>query len=96
MTETKRNPRRKITAAKPTKQQAEQAAKPAERVLRVNEVSHRLGLAKSTIWHRLNPYSHCFDKDFPRPFKISGKGNSVGWLESEINAYITKQASTRL
>ena len=51
------------------------------RIIRQKEVSEKLGLSKATIW----TYVRTRD-DFPKPIRLGT--NSVGWLESEIDAFI--------
>ncbi|KLT73211.1 hypothetical protein PL75_04765 [Neisseria arctica] len=69
----------------------------ADAILRQLEVRKRLGnISSSALWYRLDPKSHLFDPDMPKPFKLSANGRSVGWLESEIDAYIEKRAAVRL
>lgn len=53
----------------------------AKRVIRQKEVSDKLGLSKATVWL----YVRTRD-DFPKPIRLGA--NSVGWLESEIDAFI--------
>ncbi|HFC8518475.1 TPA: helix-turn-helix transcriptional regulator [Neisseria weaveri] len=65
-------------------------------ILRQNEVIKRLGISSSTLWYRLDPKNRRHDPDMPRPFKLSGSGNAIGWLESEIDEYIAKQAANRI
>jgi prophage regulatory protein len=50
------------------------------RVLRLQQVKEKLGLAHSTIWKSAK------DGTLPKPIAIGDK--SVGWLESEIDAVI--------
>lgn len=52
-----------------------------KRIIRQKEVSEKLGLSKATIW----TYVRTRD-DFPKPIRLGA--NSVGWLESEIDAFI--------
>ena len=58
------------------------------RVLRLRQVQDRVGLSRSTIYDRLDSRSSRFDEDFPRPIKI-GK-SAVGWVQSEVAAYVEK------
>ena len=51
-----------------------------DRFLRIDEVIHKTGLARSTIYHLINK------KEFPSSIPITR--NIVGWLESEINQWI--------
>lgn len=57
-----------------------------ERILRIPEVAHRLGMSRSWIYDRLNPRSKRYDVTFPKPIKIGA--NATGWLESSIDAWI--------
>lgn len=56
----------------------------AEQILRLPRVEERTGLSRSSI------YSHMAAGSFPRPIRLAG-GNAVGWLESEIQAWIDAQ-----
>ena len=58
------------------------------RLIRRKELEHITGLSRSTIYDRLDSRSSRFDEDFPRPIKI---GQSVvGWVQSEVAAYVEK------
>lgn len=52
-------------------------------ILRRPCVEARTGLKRSTIYERMR------EGTFPLPFKLGEK--SVGWLESEIEAWIAEQ-----
>jgi prophage regulatory protein len=60
-------------------------------ILRIDEVEKRTGLSRSTIYDRLNQKSKRHDATFPK--SISLGSNSVGWMESEINAWIESRSS---
>ena len=68
----------------------------ANAILRQPEVQKRLGVSSSTLWYRLDPKNPRYDPTFPKPFKISDKGRAVGWIESEIDAYIEQRAAVRV
>jgi prophage regulatory protein len=53
-------------------------------ILRRNQVEARTGLARSTIYERL-----CTDPTFPKPISLGAK--AVGWIEAEIDAWLTAQ-----
>lgn len=59
----------------------------------MNDVIQKTGLARSTIYDRLNNKSPRYDDSFPKPIKIGL--SAVGWLEHEINAWILDKASIR-
>ncbi|ELN9402773.1 helix-turn-helix transcriptional regulator [Enterobacter hormaechei] len=60
------------------------------RILRLNTIVIKTGIARSTIYDWLNPKSPRYDSSFPKPRKL-GK-QSVGWLESEIDGWINERA----
>lgn len=59
-------------------------------ILRRPQVEARTGLSRSGIYSRLtrNPKRPGdYDPTFPRPIPLGAK--SVGWIESEIDAWLT-------
>lgn len=64
-----------------------------ERIIRRLDAIKRLGVSKSTFAEWQNPKSKHYRPDFPQ--KIQLGVNSVGYLESEITAYIAKLAESR-
>lgn len=61
-------------------------------ILRRKQVELRTGLSRSTIYAKLrhNPKRPGdFDPSFPKPISIGAK--SVGWVASEIDAWLTAQ-----
>ena len=65
-------------------------ADPKGAVLRIGRVTERLGIARSTIYDWMNPASPRYDKDFPLPLRLSvcTDRGAIGWLESDICAFI--------
>ncbi len=59
----------------------------AHRVLRLPDVKARTGLSRSTIYLRVS------NGEFPQPVSLGGR--SVGWLEHEIDEWITSQVAAR-
>jgi len=59
--------------------------KTSKTILRLTEVKRRTGVSKGFI------YKHMKTGCFPQSIKIGA--NAVGWLESDINAYITELES---
>ena len=51
-----------------------------ENILRLHAVKARCGLSRSTIYLRVA------SGDFPSPISLGAR--SIGWLESEVNAWI--------
>lgn len=65
---------------------------PALTILRRKQVEARTGLSRSSIYARLrqNPKRPGdYDPTFPQPISIGAK--AVGWIESEIDAWLTAQ-----
>lgn len=58
-----------------------------ERVIRLKEVMTRTGLSRSTV------YLHIKDGLFPKPINLGTR--SVGWLESEIDTWISEKIVKR-
>ena len=64
-----------------------------QRILRLKQVSDRIGLARSTIYDYLNAKSPRHDRTFPTPIKLGAA--SVGWFEAEIDQWIDTKAAAR-
>jgi len=61
-------------------------------ILRRKQVEARTGLSRSTIYARLRQNSKRpgeYDPTFPKPISIGAK--AVGWIESELDAWLTAQ-----
>jgi prophage regulatory protein len=52
-----------------------------EKIIRLKQVKMRCGLSRSTLYNRIAT------GEFPRPIALGPR--SVGWIESEIDAWIT-------
>lgn len=63
---------------------AAQAQQQALTILRRPQVQAKTGLSRSTLYDRIK--AGCF----PRPIKLGG-ARSVGWLQSDIDDWITSQ-----
>ncbi|MCK6411482.1 MAG: AlpA family phage regulatory protein [Azonexus sp.] len=63
------------------------------RILRRKQLEDRTGLSRSTIYARLNPKSPSYDPTFPKPIELGHgmKNPPVGWLESEVESWLTAQ-----
>lgn len=61
-------------------------------IIRRKQVEARTGLSRSSIYARLrhNPKRPSdYDPSFPKPISVGAK--AVGWIETEIDAWITAQ-----
>lgn len=65
----------------------------AQRILRLKQIQALLGISRSGIYDRLNPKSPRYDPLFPQPIKLGGR--SVGFLESELEAWVQKRVEER-
>ncbi|MCS3791297.1 AlpA family phage regulatory protein [Aeromonas hydrophila] len=65
----------------------------AIKVLRIDDVTQKTGLARSTIYDRIDKKSPRYDSSFPKRIKLGLA--AVGWFEHEIDAWLYAQASMR-
>lgn len=63
------------------------------KVLRIDDVTQKTGLARSTIYDRIDKKSPRYDSSFPKRIKLGLA--AVGWFEHEIDAWLYAQASMR-
>jgi prophage regulatory protein len=61
---------------------------PHERILRLNNVLTIVPVSAPTLWRWVKK---C--KTFPAPISLGGR--SIGWLESDVHAWINERAATR-
>ena len=67
---------------------------PSATLIRIEEVSKIVGLARSTLYKFLSDP----DNDFPRPVKLSaatGKGASVAWVLAEVQQWARSRLAFR-
>jgi prophage regulatory protein len=73
-------------------------------ILRLPLLAQRIGLCRSAIYARISPSSKYFEPSFPRPISLSGPGmegtchhrrTAVGWIESEVDAWLAQRSSER-
>lgn len=63
-------------------------------ILRRTQVEARTGLSRSTIYAKLrrNPKRPSdYDPTFPRPIQLGANAKAVGWIESEVDAWLAAQ-----
>lgn len=53
------------------------------RILRLPEVLQKVGLSRATVYNRMS------QKQFP--LSVSLGGNTVGWIESELDSWLAEQ-----
>ncbi len=60
-------------------------------IVRLKQVERMTGLARSSIYNRMNSRSRYFDPTFPRSFPLGEGGAAIGWYEHEIQEWAKKQ-----
>ncbi len=65
----------------------------ANRILRLKTVRELTGLARSTIYAKLDPYSKQYDPSFPRSVSLGAR--AVGFPEDEIREWIAARIAAR-
>lgn len=68
-------------------------ARQTQRILRLKRLKEKTGISGSSIYNKLNPRSKYYDETFPKPIRL-GLG-AVGWIEAEVDAWVTSRASSR-
>lgn len=61
-------------------------------ILRRKQVEARTGLSRSSIYARIRPNPNRpgdYDPTFPKPVSLGAK--AVGWIEAEVDAWLTAQ-----
>lgn len=61
------------------------------RILRLKQLTERIGLGRSTIYDRMDTRSPRYDATFPKPIKLGAA--AIGWIESEITTWIEQRMS---
>ncbi|EMD9442900.1 helix-turn-helix transcriptional regulator [Burkholderia stagnalis] len=64
-----------------------------DKVLRIKRLTEKTGFSRSSTYNKTNPASKYFDPSFPKPIRLGAR--SVGWLESEVDAWIASRAESR-
>lgn len=60
-------------------------------ILRKIQVCERTGLSGATIYNKLNKLSPSYDPAFPQQVRLGR--NAVGWIESEVDAWISSRVA---
>ncbi|WP_313512312.1 AlpA family phage regulatory protein [Pseudomonas sp.] len=71
--------------------ESEVMAEKLPRVIRLKDVVGMTGLARSTIYDRMDRGSPRYDESFPRPIRLGS--NSVGWIELAIVSWINSRVT---
>ena len=58
-------------------------------ILRLKRMKEKTGISGSSIYNKLNPRSKYYDATFPRPIRLGA--SSVGWKESDVDAWIASR-----
>lgn len=63
-------------------------------ILRLPEVVKRTGLSRTTLYNLMDTKSKYYDPSFPKRVSLTGRpGGAVGFLEHEINDWISSKAA---
>jgi prophage regulatory protein len=62
------------------------------RILRLKQLTERIGLGRSTIYDRMDTQSPRYDSTFPKPIKLGAA--AIGWIDSEITTWIEQRISS--
>lgn len=75
----------------------ETSALSPQKIIRLKQVIALTGLSRSTIYDRINPKSKRYDASFPKSIKLGSalQVGAVGWIESEIQAWIKHRIAER-
>lgn len=67
------------------------ATAPMKKILRVKHMKDKLAMSVASLYNKMNPRSKYYDATFPHPIRLStapGPGGAIGWLESEVDAWL--------
>lgn len=59
----------------------------SKRILKRPEVEHKTSLSRSHLYQLMQ------NGEFPRQIKLTEHGRSVGWLESDVDAWLEQRIS---
>jgi len=65
----------------------------SQNIIRRKKLETKIGFARSTIYAKLSPHSSQYDPTFPKPIHL-GNGRAIGWLENEVEAWLTQQVES--
>lgn len=63
------------------------------KILRLEQVCSIISLSRSAVYDRLDSKSPRHDRAFPKQIQLGGR--AVGFIESEVNAWIQAQIDAR-
>ncbi|WP_223511357.1 helix-turn-helix transcriptional regulator [Pseudomonas sp. GL-B-19] len=63
------------------------------RIVRLKQLTERIGLGRSTIYDRMDVQSPRYDATFPKPIKLGAA--AIGWIDSEITTWIEQRMSAK-
>lgn len=63
------------------------------RVIKLPEMSKRIGYARASIYAKLDPKNTQYDPLMPRPISLGGR--AVGWIEAEVEEWLQGRIALR-
>ena len=61
-------------------------------LLRASQLCEKLKISRSSLYSKLNSSSKYYDPIFPKQVRLGI--NAVGWIESQVDAWIMKKLCT--
>jgi prophage regulatory protein len=62
-------------------------------ILRLKQLTSQIGLSRAAIYDRLNPHSPRYDATFPKQISLGER--AIGFLESEVHAWLQARIDAR-
>ncbi|ABR91712.1 Prophage cp4-57 regulatory protein AlpA [Janthinobacterium sp. Marseille] len=62
-------------------------------VIRIKRLKEKTGLGNSSVYNKLNFKSKYYDCDFPKPIQLGV--SSVGWIEGEVDIWLSSRQRTK-
>lgn len=62
-------------------------------IINLRAVIKKTAMSRSTIYSKGDKKHRLYDSTFPKPIKLSARG--IGWVESEVNAWIESRLAAR-
>lgn len=62
-------------------------------IIRLKQLTRLISLSKTAIYAKMRAEHPHYDPTFPRPIKLGGR--AVGWVDSEVKAWVAGQKKKR-
>lgn len=61
-------------------------------VIRIKQLKQKTGLGNSSVYNKLNPKSKYHDPTFPKSIQLGD--SAVGWIEGEVDIWLSSRPRT--